>query len=497
MKTRKLLTLLLTLSLLLLATVGCSNAPDTPGADDDPSSTPPEESPDSSTATPDVQPEPTVRERIETLPDCTYAEKEFHILAASSFQNSVFISQFPIYDTVNGSLVDDALFNRDAMLEEVFGIDLVWDDLLDSQMYTQINNNIQAGDDAHGLILGSLAYVACPMLTGDLCYDLNTVPNIDLSAPHWNKNTVDNFEINDKVFFATGAITNRSVYSAFSVLFNEKLLEDNSLESPYALIKNNAWTLEKFSEMVADIYVDLNGDDKMDITDFYGYAPGNDSETAHYFGAGGSYLNKDENDVLTYTYMDERNTDILEYVIDLFDVDGVMRYTALADSITAFKESRALFHTLPLCDITMLSDMTDPYGFAPTPKLDESQEEYYTHTNRFISTMAIIPISVEDTTNAGLITEALAMASRYTSMEAQYENVMLNRQAKDDNAEEVLRMLVESSNFDLCHAFSLAGLYGEMINVINGSSSKGYSTVYASLEDKLNTELEDFLTHFH
>ena len=77
-------------------------------------------------------------------------------------------------------------------------------------MYSVISNNVQAGDDAHGLVLGSLAYVACPMLTSNLCYDLNTVPNIDLTAPHWNKNTVDNFEINDKVFFATGAITNRS-----------------------------------------------------------------------------------------------------------------------------------------------------------------------------------------------------------------------------------------------------------------------------------------------
>ena len=364
-------------------------------------------------------------------------------------------------------------------------------------MYSVISNNVQAGDDAHGLVLGSLAYVACPMLTSNLCYDLNTVPNIDLTAPHWNKNTVDNFEINDKVFFATGAITNRSVYSAFSVLFNEKLLDDAGLDSPYLLIQNNEWTLEKFSELIENTYVDLNGDDNMDITDFYGYAPGNDSENAHYFGAGGSYLNKGENDVLTYTYMEESNTDIMEYVIDLFDDDGVMRYTGLADSITAFKESRALFHTLPLCDITMLADMTDPYGFAPTPKLDEDQEEYYTHTNRFISTMAIIPISVKDTTNAGLITEALATASRYTSMEAQYENVMLNRQAKDDNAEDVLKMLVESSNFDLCHAFSLGGLYGEMISVINGASNKSYSTVYASLEDKLNTELEDLLVHFN
>ena len=473
--------------------LACSNGATSDG---DAANTPSDETVPGSDQTPEEK-EPTVRERIEALPDCTYAEEDFHILASSSFQNSIYIHQFPIYEDINGSLVEDELFKRDALLEEVLGINLAWDDILDSQMYPAINNSIQAGDDAHGLVLGSLAYVACPMLTSDLCYDLNAIPNIDLTAPHWNKNTVDNFEINDKVYFATGAITNRSVYSAFSVLFNEKLLKDNGLDSPYAMIQNNTWTLENFSQMVADIYVDLNGNDKMDISDFYGYAPGNDSENAHYFGAGGSYLNKDESDALTYTYLDTRNTDIMDSVIDLFDDDGIMRYTGLADSITAFKESRALFHTLPLCDITMLADMTDPYGFAPTPKLDEYQEEYYTHTNRFISTMAIIPISVQDTTNAGLITEALATASLYTSMEAQYDIVLLSRQARDDNAEAVLKMLVESSNFDLCHAFALGGLYGELINVINGTSNKGYSSVYASLADKLNTELTDLLVHFY
>ncbi|MBQ7378827.1 MAG: hypothetical protein IJW70_03995 [Clostridia bacterium] len=490
MKAPKSLCLLLALSMLLLTMVGCSNTPDDLNVKDDSSNTSVDEEPSEAPS------EPTVRERIEALPDCTYTGEEFHILASSSFQNSIYIAQFPEYDTLTGSLVDDELFNRDAMLEEIFGLDLVWDDVLDSQMYAGLNNDIQAGNDTVGLVLGSLAYVAFPMLNGGVCYDLNTVPNIDLTAPHWNKNTVDNFEINDKVFFATGAITNRSVYSAFSVLFNEKLLDDAGLETPYALIERNEWTIETFAEMIEGTYVDLNGNDEMDILDFYGYAPGNDSENAHYFGAGGSYIKKNENDELTLTYTDEGNTNIMEYVIDLFYDDGVMRYTALADSITAFKECRALFHTLPLCDITLLSDMSDPYGFAPTPKLDEDQQDYYTHTNRFISTMAIIPISVQDTTNAGLITEALATASLYTSMEAQYENVMLSRQARDDNASAVLKMLVESSNFDLCHAFDLAGLYAEMIDVINGTSDKSYSTVYASLEDKMNTELEEFLAHF-
>ena len=46
-------------------------------------------------------------------------------------------------------------------------------------------------------------------------------------------------------------------------------------------------------------------------------------------------------------------------------------------------------------------------------------------------------------------------------------------------------------------AFALGGLYGELINVINGTSNKGYSSVYASLEDKLNTELTDLLVHFY
>ena len=74
-----------------------------------------------------------------------------------------------------------------------------------------------------------------------------------------------NFEINDQIYMATGAITNRYVYSPYAVLFNQKLLSDHNLENPHVLVENDEWTLEKFSEMVEDTYTDLNANDKVDL----------------------------------------------------------------------------------------------------------------------------------------------------------------------------------------------------------------------------------------
>ncbi len=466
--------------------------------------------PDDDASTPDTSDTPTpgtngdddpdeekpfdIRVAMEALPKCTFSGDEFLIAASSTYENTFTIDQFPTIDEKTGSLVHDALYDRDALVEEIFGITLVYDDVLDSAMYGKIGNTVRSGDDVYSLVLGTLSSTAMPMFNNSLLYDLNQVPHVDLSQPWWNKNSIDNFEINDMIFMATGAITNRYVYAPYAMLFNQKLINDASLESPYVLLENDEWTLEVFTEMIEDTYQDLNANDKIDIEDFYGLAPASDSETAYYFAAGAHFLDKNDDGELYFTYMDEQNTMILEDVIYLYDSDNVLKYQQTYDSIAAFREGRAIFHSMALCDITMLNDMTDEYGIVPMPKYDEYQKEIYSNANRYISTMALLPSSIVDIDNVGLIVEGMAMASQYTSLDKQYEQVLLNRQALDAQSKASLMAVVESTTYDLCYAFSMASMEQGMRSIIN--SSGNYASFYASYEGALESALETFLEHF-
>ena len=489
MNATKLLCLLLALLMAASMLFACAQPSETPQDETD--------TPDTPSGTPEDEEADEVfdiRKELEAMPKSTFTGDEFLIAASSTYEGRFTIDQFPIGTDKTGALVQDALFDRDAMIEEVFGITLAYDDVYDSGMYAKIGNSVRSGDDTYSLVLGSLAAVAINMFNNSLLYDLNTVQHIDLTKPWWNKNSIDNFQINDQIYMATGAITNRYVYSPYAVLFNQQLINDYDLDNPHVLLENGEWTLENFAEMIEDTYMDLNANDTIDVEDFFGLAPASDSETAWYFACGATMLAKDADDELVFTYMEDENLSILDEVIMLYDSDSVLKYKQTYDSIAAFREGRAIFHSMALCDLTMLNDMTDNYGIVPMPKYDDLQESLYSNANRFISTFAMLPSSIGDIDSVALIVEALAMASQYTSLDKQYEQVLLNRQALDAQSKASLIAVVESTTYDMCYAFNLATMAERLRSVVNSGGS--YASFYAQYEKSLPAALEDFLAHF-
>ena len=132
--------------------------------------------------------------------------------------------------------------------------------------------------------------------------------------------------------------------------------------------------------------------------------------------------------------------------------------------------------------------MEDKYGFLPMPKLDELQEEYYSNTNRFINTMAILPSSIQDVEAAGLIVEALAAVSQFTSLDKQYDTVLLNRKAVDAQSKENLKTIVESSFYDMGYVLNPANISFEIRDAIYMNRELG--STFASLRQPVEEWLE-------
>ena len=492
--TARLRVLVLALALLLvLPLVACGNdtpnTPDTPDQPSDPST------PDTPTDPEEPEEPQTAQSVLYDIPMQSFASNfEFLVAAASNYSNTLYIDQFTNDDDINGDTVHDALFARDKMIEEYFGIDIYYDDIADGAIFSKVSNPIRSGDDIYSLVLGGINTPALPLFENDLLYDLNTVDTIDLTQPWWNKNSVDAFTINDHIYMATGAITNRVVFAPYGMLVNFRLREAAGISDPYEMVKNSTWTLENFEAMIIGTSVQLNGDDQWDVGDFYGLAPSQDSETAWFFAAGGRMVEKSPSGELWAVYEEEENYDLISWITDMYEGDDVMKYVALYDSSNAFRESRAIFHSTALCDITRLNDMEDKYGFLPMPKLDESQEEYYSNTNRFINTMALLPTSVQEPEKIGAVIEALAAVSQFTSLDKQYDTVLLNRRAVDADSKENLKIIVESSLYDMGYVLNPANISYQIRDAIYKNFELG--SVFASLRDPVEAALEEYASRF-
>jgi hypothetical protein len=144
----------------------------------------------------------------------------------------------------------------------------------------------------------------------------------------------------------------------------------------------------------------------------------------------------------------------------------------------------------------MLSNMEDKYGIVPMPKYDEDQENYISNANRSISTMAVFPITVRDTKMAGLITEALAAVSQYTSLDKQYDTVLLLRQALDEKSKRNLQLVVESVSYDWGYVFDVGQLKTLIAKTIL-SRSDGIADDYESIRDVVRDDLDALIAKFY
>lgn len=422
-----------------------------------------------------------------------FDEADFVIAAASSYENRFVIDQFATADAMTGDMVQDELFKRDNMIEEYFNISLVYDDVLDSQMAAYVSVGISAGDDEYSLLLASLGKTAQPLFNNGLLRNMYDFESVDLSRSWWNKQSVDNFEVGGKIFMATGAITNRYVYAPYAMLFNTRLIEDLEMENPYDLVEEGTWTMEVFISMIEETYVD-DGNEEIGLEDFYGLAPASDSETAYYFAFGGQMVAKN-GDSLVPVHEEKANYDILQQIIDMYRMDDVLKFKNVYDSNVTFNEGRAIFHSTALCDITMLSEMQDRYGIVPMPKYNEQQQDYVSNANRYISTMAVFPYTVRDTAKVGLIVEAMAALSQYTSLDKQYEKVLLSRQALDAQSKKNLQLVVESISYDWGYVFDIGRVNSLIASaILNGA--EGVADDYATIRDVVQNDLEALIEKF-
>ena len=129
----------------------------------------------------------------DNLPDVDYDGYKFRILAADNDVDMVYV------DELNGSLVNDAVFNANKSVETRFNIELVHVPLSSWNDSNFISSSIMSGSDefdvgvCHDCTSGSLS------LKG-LFYDLYQLEYLDFSKPWWPEFTTSQLTLNGKMY---------------------------------------------------------------------------------------------------------------------------------------------------------------------------------------------------------------------------------------------------------------------------------------------------------
>jgi hypothetical protein len=235
----------------------------------------------------------------------------------------------------------------------------------------------------------------------------------------------------------------------------------------------------------------------MDRYDQWGYALQSDMLGGMINAAGLQFMYKDDNDI-PFT---QANTDRMNMAIDkILSFYNGYSWDCLRDGKGAnlsafwvFPDGKALFNGIMLRYIEwQLRGVEFDFGILPFPKLDETQERYYTSTNAYHTFCYMMPKSAANPENTAYIFDALGFYGEKIIKPAYYDLCLKRKYTRDEESTEMLDIIFKSTAYDL-------GLYANFGNISRGvremleKGTNTYASTYEKAETKIVTEIEKFL----
>ena len=350
-----------------------------------------------------------------------------------------------------GEPINDAVYRRNAELEEKFNIKITNIALSENDSYAPANavkNAVLSGEDAYDLLVTYAPGAAQAAAAGHLL-NWNSLPYIDMSKPWWFSGAVEGLSVGNKMFLSLSDLSISTMHYVYMVYFNKELQKDFNVENLYELARGKSWTFDKIAEITKGVTLDLDGDGAMTDNDRYGaiisYA------ALNFFYAGGNTLTaKDEDNYPYFDIISERSLNTFEKAYDICHADYVRfapEWQNENEMRDMFKAGQSLLYFHSLSKIDSLRDMEIDFGVLPYPKLDESQDKYYSYIDLHNPLMGI-PKTVTDLERTGAIVEEMSYLSRKYLVPAYYDTTLKTKFARDEESVEMLDIIRDSVVFD-------------------------------------------------
>lgn len=419
------------------------------------------------------------------LKDADFNGYEFRIWSSTRENQDLYT--FITYGEMTGDVVQDALYQSTLNVEERFntkinGITCGSDDVT----YKQVGASVKAGENAFDLIISQDRVVESGGLAG---YFLNLydTPNFNFDKPWWTSGTAA-MTVNNKALFASSYLSFCCLNYARVIVFNKQIAASLGITDLYDRVRVGTWVFDTLLEYAEIATSDMNGDGVMGDGDLYGFLTGSAEPYAMQVAMGIHGYSKNEND-LPYLDFDLGRAQIfLEKLEKLINDYGYNDNTAFAPEPFINQQGMILYTCLiAVYDEIRYSNIQ--YGFLPTPKFDEEQEEYITGiTDAYWA----IPITVYDNLDVvSVITEALSCQNYNNVLPAYFETALQTKLADASDDVEMLNIIKNTLTIDFGFTYQLAlqNLYGE-------TKSGKLSSYFASVEKQADKKLAKLLESF-
>lgn len=434
----------------------------------------------------DVQAEEGIADAVD------FGGAEFNFLTAGN----VAVNDFGVEEESSMAL-DNAQYKRKALVEQEYNVKI--SSTRESAYssgggpgFMKISTAVNAGDCPYDLALIG-GYDVSVLAYSGLLYDMASVPGIHLDKSFWDQNANESLSVNGVLFFTTGDITISDNNASFVIMYNKKLGSDYGIESPYDLVYDGEWTIDRFAQLCKTVTEDLNQDGVMDDKDRYGLLVWDDSIVGIVNAAGERCCTINGDGKIELTFYSERTLAALEkYANIAYDTQYALTYQRLNTGAQYEQQlwsgDHGLFWTTYMGIVPSFREMESDFGLLPYPKMDEAQESYYTTIAPFNSQFICVPLVQNDVERTGILTEALAYYGKEIVTPAYYDVSLKGQTARDEQSSDMLDIIFDSYVFDIGYYYQV-GPYNKQLIYALRAFDRGFASMYDTYKNPANALL--------
>ena len=439
----------------------------------------------------------TAEDVFQGLEKKTFNGREFNFLIRETEYDDYYIEK------ETGDVLDDAVYRRNTEVEQLFdvkinpiSIDGSWGNK--DTYLGAIRNSVMAGSGEYDLVDGYAAAIGA-LFIDNICMNLWDVPNLRLNEKWWSELVANELTVNGKLYAMTGDLAINMWSNLHAMYFNKGMIEDYKRTSPYERVNNGTWTFDSFLSDIKDVAKDLDGDGSMTESDQWGFLVYDNIALDNLHNAFDIPVSKIGTDGFpTYDLQNEKLIGAVEKIAALTFENPDALYmkqgnpNIISDSRAIFMSGNAMYFADTLVACTAMRNSDTDFGIIPLPKYDENQEGYYT-SSRDGRSMFIIPNDVKDADFAGLITEALAVASHKYVIPAYYDVTLKTKTTRDDESAEMLDIIRDGLKLEFIAEYAMQTGGGGYAIRSSIQSESEYVSMVASNLNSYNASLETFL----
>lgn len=393
--------------------------------------------------------------------------------------------QFPVDSLVSeeqdGPLLT-AAYERALRIREHLGVELQY--VIDQEFatYTQkIIAAVKSGADEYQLVLTHPNFGVAEFINADVLYDIGALESVNLDKPYWATDMMDEIKVHDQYLLGYQDLC---LMAADVVLFDKTLAAEWNRDFLYEDVLNEVWTLERFMELSAGMFQDMDGDGMRSEYDMYGICIWDRENLNSFLPASDiRVVASDENG--KYSVEPLMNNDKLfmlaDRIMELYTSMDVHAYTPSQESNQTYPNATALLY---LCNTAMLGRLKKKeidFGILPYPKWDTDQDGYRSRSrNGFMC----VPLSIA---NPDMVGDVLELMGYYATdvKDAYYEQLLGVRTADAPDDTRMLDIIWESQVTDMGYVLRQSSTQlDQLVSILAVTCERGHgvaSTIKANL----------------